>query len=74
MNRPSRSGSTWPVMEMALAASTRPMSIEPESPMKIRAGCMLWGRNPRHIPMRMAANSVAGAASSMPYPTQSRYE
>lgn len=42
------------------------MSIEPESPMKIRAGCMLCGRKPRHMPIRIAAKSVAGAAASMP--------
>lgn len=40
--------------------------------MKIRAGCMLWGRKPRHMPIRIAANSVAGAAASMPYEYQMR--
>lgn len=60
------SGSTCPVIEIAEAASTSPISIDPESPMKIRAGCMLCGRKPRHMPIRIAANSVAGAAASIP--------
>lgn len=67
------SGSTRPVTEIAPAASTRPISIEPESPMKIRAGCMLCGRNPRHMPIRITVNSVAGAAASIMCPYQSRY-
>lgn len=65
-NRFIASGSICPVMEIAPAASTRPISIEPESPMKIRAGCMLCGRKPRHMPMRIDAKRVAGAAASMP--------
>ncbi len=32
------SGPTRPVSVMVEAASSRPMSIEPESPMKMRAG------------------------------------
>ena len=32
------------------AASIRPISIEPESPMKIRARWKLCGRKPRHAP------------------------
>ncbi len=52
---------------------TSPISIDPESPMKIRAGCMLCGRKPRHMPIRTTENSVAGAAASMPYPNHIRY-
>jgi len=42
------------------AASIRPMSIAPESPMKIRAGWKLCGRKPRHAPATRAAISVGG--------------
>ena len=35
---------------IAAAASISPISIEPESPMKIRAGEKLCGRKPRQAP------------------------
>ena len=37
------------------AASINPISIEPESPMKIRAGLKLCGRKPRQAPASTAA-------------------
>ena len=40
------------------AASSSPISIEPESPMKIRAGLKLCGRKPRHAPASTAVSSV----------------
>ena len=40
------------------AASSNPMSIEPESPMKIRAGLKLCGRKPRQAPASTAAMSA----------------
>ena len=43
-----------------MVASMSPISIEPESPMKIRAGWKLCGRNPRHAPARAAAMSAGG--------------
>ncbi|CAM5729400.1 hypothetical protein SMICM304S_01003 [Streptomyces microflavus] len=58
--------------EIAAAASTSPINMEPESPMKIRAGCMLCGRKPRHMPIRIAVKSVAGAAASIMFPNQRR--
>ena len=40
------------------AASISPISIEPESPMKIRAGLKLCGRKPRQAPASTAASSA----------------
>src|SRR5699024_12431542 len=51
---PMSAGSTWPVTRIVEAASSRPMSIEPESPMKMRAGLKLCGRNPMQAPTRNA--------------------
>ena len=45
-------GSTLPVSEIVAAANNRPSSIDPESPMKIRAGLKLWGRNPAQNPIK----------------------
>jgi hypothetical protein len=39
------------------AARVRPISIEPESPMKIRAGEKLCGRKPRQAPASTAVSS-----------------
>ena len=39
-----------PEAETQPAANSRPMSMEPESPMKIRAGAKLCGRKPAHTP------------------------
>ena len=49
------------------AASISPMSIEPESPMKIRAGLKLCGRKPRHAPASTTASSAGEyAPGSLP--------
>jgi len=40
------------------ATSIRPMSIDPESPMKTRAGLKLCGRKPRQAPARTTAIRV----------------
>ena len=52
-------GSMLPVRLMVEAASSRPSSSAPESPMKIRAGCRLCGRNPRQAPIVAAVTSEA---------------
>jgi hypothetical protein len=57
-------GSACPVAETAAAESIRPTSIEPESPMKMRAGLKLCGRKPRHAPARTAVISVGALAMS----------
>ena len=57
-------GSTPPVAVTAAAASMRPTSIDPESPMKIRAGLKLCGRNPRQAPARTAVISGGALATS----------
>ena len=44
----------WVVSVSALADSTNPISIEPLSPMKSRAGWKLCGRNPAHTPASAA--------------------
>ena len=46
------------------AASIRPMSIEPESPMKMRAGLKLCGRKPRHAPASTTAINVGAVIRS----------
>ncbi|CPU65504.1 Uncharacterised protein [Mycobacteroides abscessus] len=51
--------STRPVTTIAAAENTRPRTIEPESPMKIRAGWKLCGRNPTQMPTRAAMTRVA---------------
>ena len=56
--RDTCSGSIWPVTMIAAAASTNPSSIEPESPMKMRAGYRLCGRNPTHAPTSAARTSA----------------
>jgi hypothetical protein len=56
----SWSGSIWPKARMVMTASIMPSTIEPESPMKIRAGDQLWHRNPRHMPIRTTETMAAG--------------
>ena len=48
---------------IALAESTSPISIEPLSPMKSRAGLKLWGRNPTQAPPSIALRSAPVEAS-----------
>ena len=48
--------------------SIRPMSIEPASPMKIRAGLKLCGRKPRHAPASTTAMSVGAVMRSCATP------
>ena len=48
----------------AAAESMSPTSIEPESPMKIRAGLKLCGRKPRHAPASTAVISAGALAVS----------
>jgi hypothetical protein len=49
-----------PAAVVAAAASIRPISIDPESPMKIRAGWKLCGRNPRQAPARTTDITAGG--------------
>ena len=49
-----------PMPVMVAPASRVPSSIEPVSPMKMRAGLKLWGRNPTQIPNSRALSSGAG--------------
>ena len=53
------SGSIWPVTMIAAAAIVRPSTMDPESPIKMRAGCMLCGRKPIHAPTSTARMRVA---------------
>ena len=57
-------GSTPPVAVTAAAESIRPTSIEPESPMKMRAGLKLCGRKPRQAPASTAVISAGALATS----------
>ena len=50
----------FPEADVEAAASSKPMSMEPESPMKMREGSKLWGRNPAHIPTSAAAMMAGG--------------
>ena len=59
---PATSAAGRPVT--ADAASVSPMSIEPESPMKMRAGEKLCGRKPRHAPASTAVSSEGANATS----------
>ena len=56
----------WPVSVSAEPASTSPISIEPESPMKIRAGKKLCGRKPTQAPPSAAQSSAAVIARVSP--------
>jgi hypothetical protein len=58
-------GSTRPVAVTAAAASMRPTSIDPESPMKMRAGLKLCGRKPRHAPARTAVIRAGAVITSL---------
>lgn len=58
----SREGSSWPVRLIIDVASRKPSSIEPESPMNMRARWMLWGRKPRHTPTSATVSSEAVVA------------
>ena len=51
--------------EIVAAASSSPTSIEPESPMKIRAGLKLCGRKPTQAPTSTAVISVGASATSV---------
>jgi hypothetical protein len=42
------------------AASMSPMSIDPESPMKILAGWKLWGKKPRQTPASTTEITAGG--------------
>ena len=63
-------GLTVPVKVIVVDASSRPRSIDPESPMKTRAGLKLCGKKPRQIPISEAATMPDVVArsrlSSMP--------
>ena len=48
------------VAVVVAAASIRPTSMEPESPMKIRAGWKLCGRNPRQAPANTTEITAGG--------------
>ena len=55
-------GSMFPVTVIAAPAITRPISIEPASPMKMCAGWKLCGRNPMQTPTITASMSEARLA------------
>src|SRR4051794_5691092 len=57
-------GSTRPVRLTVAAASINPSSIDPESPMKTRAGLKLCGKKPMQAPVKAAVSSVGAAARS----------
>ena len=57
---------------MVVVASSSPMSIDPESPMKTRAGLKLCGRKPTQMPISAAATTPAVVARSSPSCTASR--
>ena len=57
------SGWNWPVRVIALAESTSPISIDPLSPMKRRAGLKLWGRKPTQAPASIALSSAPVVAT-----------
>ena len=59
-------GSTRPVSVMIDDASSRPNNIEPVSPMKMRAGLKLCGKNPRQTPMMTAVISDGAPARLKP--------
>ena len=61
----------WPVRLIDEQASTKPMSIEPESPMNIRAGKKLCGSTPMQAPARAAVSSAAAMARDSPFSTAS---
>src|SRR6266540_859591 len=54
-----------PIPVMVAPDSSVPSSIDPESPMKIRAGLKLCGRNPAQAPTTRALMSGAGVSSSI---------
>ena len=49
--------------EIVAIVSSMPSSIDPESPMKIRAGWKFHGRNPTQTPTVIAERSAAADAS-----------
>ena len=57
---PYRLCEIFPEALVEAAARTSPISMDPESPMKIRAGWKLWGRNPMSAPARTAVTSAGG--------------
>ena len=56
----------WPESVTALADSTNPISIEPLSPMKSRAGWKLWTRKPAQTPASRMLSKAAVVARSVP--------
>src|SRR5699024_10835045 len=59
-------GEIRPEAETDAPASIRPMSMAPESPMKMRAGSKLCGRKPRQAPSRQAEIIAGGYAETVP--------
>ena len=59
-------GSIWPVKVIAEDAKTKPSNIEPESPMKMRAGCQLCGKKPMQTPMITAVIKDGAPAREKP--------
>ena len=53
-------GEIRPDADTDAPASMRPMSMAPESPMKMRAGSKLCGRKPMHAPSRQAEIIAGG--------------
>ena len=54
---PEKGWSVLPPTAIVAVAISRPSSSAPASPMKIRAGWTLWGRNPRQAPSVAAATT-----------------
>ena len=61
----SWSGSISPNAKIVMTASSIPIIIDPESPMKMRAGDQLWHRKPTHIPIRITETVAAGTIELM---------
>ena len=61
---PMSSGVNCVVSVIALAESTSPISIDPLSPMKTRAGWKLCARKPAHAPASAAVSSAPVVARS----------
>ncbi len=62
---PENSTSTWPPTSIVAAAMRPPSMSAPPSPMKIFAGCTLWGRKPRQMPAVISAISGLGLSGPM---------
>ena len=59
---PWRPGGNCPDRVTTLAENTRPISIDPLSPMNSRAGWKLWTRKPTQAPASAALSSAAVVA------------